>query len=49
MLKRAGFDAVVITGKAKTPSYLMIDDNKIEIRDAKHIWGKTILCPRCPD
>ena len=43
MLKRAGFDAVVITGKAKTPSYLMIDDNKIEIRDAKHIWGTTIL------
>ncbi len=43
MIKRAGFDAIVITGKAKTPSYLMIDDDKIEIRDAKHIWGKTIL------
>ena len=43
MIKRAGFDAIVITGKAKTPSYLMIDDEKIEIRDAKHIWGKTIL------
>ena len=43
MIKRAGFDAIVITGKAKTPSYLMLDDDKIEIRDAKHIWGKTIL------
>ena len=43
MIKRAGFDAIVITGKAKTPSYLMIDDGRIEIRDAKHLWGKTIL------
>ena len=43
MIKRAGFDAIVLTGKAVKPSYLMVDDNKIEIRDAKHLWGKTIL------
>jgi aldehyde:ferredoxin oxidoreductase len=43
MLKRAGFDAVVIAGKAKAPSYIIIDHNQIEIRDAKHLWGKTIL------
>jgi len=43
MIKRAGFDAVVITGKAEKPSYLMVDEDTIEIRDAGHIWGKTIL------
>jgi aldehyde:ferredoxin oxidoreductase len=43
MIKRAGFDAVVITGKAKTPSYLLLDGDTIEIREAGHLWGKTIL------
>lgn len=43
MIKRAGFDAVVITGKAKTPSYLLLDGDTVEIRQADHLWGKTIL------
>jgi len=45
MIKRAGFDAVVITGKAKTPSYLIVDTDTdtVEIRKADHLWGKTIL------
>ena len=43
MIKRAGFDAVVITGKAKTPSYLLLDGDTIQIREAGHLWGKTIL------
>jgi len=43
MIKRAGLDAVVITGKAEKPSYLMVDGGAVEIRDAGHIWGKTIL------
>jgi aldehyde:ferredoxin oxidoreductase len=38
-LKFAGFDAVVIKGKAKDPSYIWINDNKIEIRSAKEFWN----------
>jgi aldehyde:ferredoxin oxidoreductase len=40
-LKYAGFDHVVITGKAKKPVYLWIRDGEAEIRDAAHIWGNT--------
>lgn len=40
-LKFAGFDHVVITGKADRPVYLWICDGKAEIRDASAIWGKT--------
>lgn len=43
MIKRAGYDAVVITGKAKKPSYLMVDGDDVQIRDAAHLWGKTVL------
>ncbi|MEM2892047.1 MAG: aldehyde ferredoxin oxidoreductase family protein [Thermoplasmata archaeon] len=39
-LKYAGFDGVIITGKAKKPVYLWIKDGKAEIRDAKNLWGK---------
>ncbi len=38
-LKKAGFDAVVIKGKAPKPVYLRINDGKVELRDAKHLWG----------
>jgi aldehyde:ferredoxin oxidoreductase len=39
-LKRAGFDAVFVSGAARKPAYLFIKDGKAEIRDAKNIWGK---------
>jgi aldehyde:ferredoxin oxidoreductase len=38
-LKFAGFDAVVITGKAPQPVYLFIHNGEVEIRDAADIWG----------
>ena len=38
-LKRAGFDAVIVEGKASSPVYLWIHDGEAEIRDASHIWG----------
>lgn len=38
-LKRAGYDAVIITGKAKKPVYLWIDDDNIQLKDAAHLWG----------
>jgi len=40
-LKRAGYDAVIITGKAEKPLYLWIDDDKVQLLDAKHLWGKS--------
>ncbi len=40
-LKRAGFDAIVIEGKAKNPIFIWIKNGNVEIRDAGHIWGKT--------
>jgi aldehyde:ferredoxin oxidoreductase len=43
-LKRAGFDAVLISGVADRPVYLWIKDGQAEIRDAAHLWGKE--CPQ---
>lgn len=40
-LKYAGFDHVVITGKAERPVYLWINDGKAELRDASALWGRT--------
>lgn len=39
-LKYAGYDLLVIEGKAKKPVYLFIDDDRVEIKDASAIWGK---------
>jgi aldehyde:ferredoxin oxidoreductase len=37
----AGFHHLVIKGKAEKPVYLWIHNGKIEIRDARNLWGKT--------
>jgi aldehyde:ferredoxin oxidoreductase len=39
-LKFAGYDAIVIKGKAPRPVYLWIHDGEAEIRDARQLWGK---------
>lgn len=41
-IKHAGYDMIVIEGRAKKPVYLWIDDERVEIRDAAHLWGKTV-------
>ena len=41
-LKFAGYDLLIIEGKAKTPSYLLIHDDSVEIRDAEAYWGKGV-------
>ena len=38
-LKLAGFDAIVIKGRAEKPVYIWIHDGESEIRDASHLWG----------
>lgn len=40
-LKRAGYDAVIIRGKAEKPAYMWIDDDSVQILDASKLWGKS--------
>lgn len=42
-LKFAGYDELVITGKADKPVYLKILDDKVEILDASDLWGKDTM------
>ncbi len=39
-LKCAGYDGLIIKGKAEKPCYIFICDDTIEIKDATDIWGK---------
>jgi len=39
-LKWAGYDSLIIMGKAPKPVYLAIDNDDVQIRDALHLWGK---------
>ncbi len=39
-LKQAGYDAIIVEGKAETPVYLWIEDGRVELRDARQLWGK---------
>ena len=41
-LKRAGYDGIVIEGRASKPVYLWINDDKAEIRDGAHLWGQGV-------
>jgi aldehyde:ferredoxin oxidoreductase len=41
-MKYAGYDAIIIEGKADNPVYLWIHDDAVELRDAEHLWGKVI-------
>ena len=38
-MKRAGYDHIVITGKAERPSYIFIDDDSVQVLDASEVWG----------
>lgn len=39
--KATGHDMIIFEGKADKPVYLCIEDDKVELRDASHVWGKT--------
>ncbi|MEW9096494.1 MAG: aldehyde ferredoxin oxidoreductase [Clostridiaceae bacterium] len=43
VMKYAGWDAIIIEGKSKSPVYLLIDDDKVSIKDASFIWGQGIF------
>ena len=38
-LKFAGWDSIIVQGKADKPVWIFINDDKVEIRDARHLWG----------
>jgi len=40
-LKRAGYDAVIFKGRSEKPVYVWVDDDAIQLMDAKHLWGKS--------
>lgn len=40
-LKMAGYEAILVTGRAPQPVYLWIHDDQVEIRPAEHLWGRT--------
>ncbi|RLI44379.1 hypothetical protein DRO69_07515 [Candidatus Bathyarchaeota archaeon] len=39
-MKFAGYDHVIITGRASKPTYIYIENDNIELRDASGLWGK---------
>jgi len=38
-IKAAGYDGLLITGQAGAPVYVEIDDDRVAIKDASHLWG----------
>jgi aldehyde:ferredoxin oxidoreductase len=40
-LKRAGYDAIILKGKAEKPTYLWVDDDSVQLLDASHLMGKS--------
>ncbi len=41
-VKFAGYDFIIVEGRSEKPVYLNIFDDDVELRDASHIWGKTV-------
>ena len=42
MLKYAGYDALAVSGAAHEPVLLVIDDDQVEMKSARHLWGMNI-------
>jgi aldehyde:ferredoxin oxidoreductase len=41
-MKFAGYDHIAVTGKSEEPVYLFIDNDEVQIRSAKHLWGRDV-------
>lgn len=41
-VKWAGYDHIIVEGISERPVYLWIDDDRVEIRDARHLWGRVV-------
>lgn len=42
-LKYAGYDGIIFENASEKPVYLYIKDDVVELRDADHLWGKTVF------
>jgi aldehyde:ferredoxin oxidoreductase len=40
--KKTGFDGIIFQGISPKPVYLVVEDDKAELRDAGHLWGKSV-------
>ncbi|MBM1154917.1 aldehyde:ferredoxin oxidoreductase, partial [archaeon] len=41
LLKQSGFDALLITGRASHPVYILVEDQRVELCRAERLWGLT--------
>lgn len=41
-LKKAGYDAIIITGKSPEPVIIEIEDDRVELKSAEALWGKNV-------
>jgi aldehyde:ferredoxin oxidoreductase len=41
-MRRAGWEMIVLSGKASTPTYILIEDARVEFLDASLLWGKGV-------
>jgi len=39
LLRKAGYNAILVEGASRDPVYLWVNDGEVEIRDASHLWG----------
>ncbi len=39
MIKKAGYDVIVVKGRSELPVYLNINESAVEFKDARHLWG----------
>lgn len=42
-MKRTGFDMFIFEGRAERPVYLWVNDDRVELRSADHLWGRTVF------
>lgn len=40
--KKTGYDGIIFQGISPKPVYLVIEEDKAELRDASHLWGKSV-------
>ncbi len=41
-MKRTGFDLFIFEGRAEAPVYVWVDEDRVEVRPAAHVWGKDV-------
>ncbi len=41
-MKKAGYDAIIITGKSPDPVFIEIEDDRVELKSAETLWGENV-------